>query len=122
MNHNGRTTLTRFLGGWAAKDAVYLDGKGHLVIKTYEKDGKYYGGMIDTKGKFQHKYGYWEARCKLPEEVGHWPAFWIGAPLLQPGIPEIEVDPAKRGTEIIEDAKLPDFFKVDYVRVYELQE
>jgi len=90
----------KVFGGWVTKDAVYLDGRGNLVIKTYEKDGKYYGGCIGTKGKFQHKYGYWVARCKLSRERGHFPAFWIWAPLLQPGIPEKDMDPAKRGTEI----------------------
>lgn len=82
--------------GWLVKDAVYLDGKGHLVIKVYEKDGKYYCGMVDTRGKFQHKYGYWEARCRLPKQVGHFPAFWIWSPtiyeLTDPGVSGTEID------------------------------
>ena len=90
--HGGR----KCFDGWHAKDAVYLDGKGHLVIKVYEKDGKYYGGFLDTKGKFQHKYGYWEARCRLPKQVGHFPAFWIWSPtiyeLTDPGVSGTEID------------------------------
>jgi len=87
-------------GGWIVTDSIYLDGKGHLIIRTYEKDGTYYGGMIDSNGKFQHKYGYWVARCKLSREAGHFPAFWIWSAPLHPGAPEIEMDPAERGTEI----------------------
>ncbi len=77
--------------GWVVRDAVSLDGKGHLVIKTYEKDGKYYTGIIRTRGKFEHKYGYWVARCKLPKEEGHWPAFWIN-PTVWPVAGGTEID------------------------------
>jgi len=63
--------------GFWVEDAVTLDGKGHLVIRTYESGGKYYSGAIMTRGKFSHRYGYWEARCKLPVAEGHWAAFWI---------------------------------------------
>ncbi len=90
--HHHRDMDKRRLG-YIAHDAVYLDGKGHLVIKVYEKDGKYFSGIIHTKGKFEHKYGYWVARCKLPQEEGHWPAFWIND---QPA----KFDPDDQATEI----------------------
>jgi beta-glucanase (GH16 family) len=36
---------------------------------------KYESGMIQSK--FTQKYGYFEARCKMPKFKGAWPAFWL---------------------------------------------
>ena len=33
-------------------------------------------GHADTYGKWTQRYGYWEARMKLPKAPGLWPAFW----------------------------------------------
>jgi beta-glucanase (GH16 family) len=35
-------------------------------------------GLITTAKSFRHRYGYWEARVKIPVEAGPglWPAFW----------------------------------------------
>ena len=63
-------------GFWLKKDA-YLDAKGHLVIRTSYDGEKYGSGAVNTSKKFEHAYGYYEARCKLPKEVGHWGAFWL---------------------------------------------
>jgi len=62
-----------------------LDGKGNLVIearkeKTTGKDGKerdYSSARLKTKGKFSQKYGRVEARIKVPDGQGIWPAFWM---------------------------------------------
>ncbi len=37
----------------------------------------YTSGKILTKNKFDFKYGYIEARMKLPTGKGMWPAFWM---------------------------------------------
>jgi hypothetical protein len=63
--------------GYWVKEAMYLDGLGHLVIETFEKDGKYYDGCIDTSNSFNHTYGYYEIRAKQHTQVGHWFAFWL---------------------------------------------
>ncbi|KPK60110.1 MAG: hypothetical protein AMK73_08270 [Planctomycetes bacterium SM23_32] len=45
-----------------------------------EPDGKesdYAGGYLDTYGKWVQRYGYFEARMKLPTAPGLWPAFWM---------------------------------------------
>ncbi|MCK4375169.1 MAG: glycoside hydrolase family 16 protein, partial [Candidatus Brocadiae bacterium] len=45
-----------------------------------EPDGKeshYQGGYLDTYGKWVQRYGYFEARMKLPTAPGLWPAFWM---------------------------------------------
>lgn len=63
-------------GRWSDQDA-FLDGKGHLIIRISERNGKYYSGAIRTKDKFEQTYGYYEIRCQLPKEEGFWTAFWL---------------------------------------------
>jgi beta-glucanase (GH16 family) len=70
-----------------SKDNVIIkDGK---AILRYEKktgfhndDPKlkqtdYATGFLDTYGKWVQRYGYFEARMKLPTGPGLWPAFWL---------------------------------------------
>ncbi len=64
---------------WLKENAA-LDGKGNLVIRSLKKDGKYSCGGIRSRGRFLHSFGYYEIRCKLPDEVGTWAAFWLYAP------------------------------------------
>lgn len=63
-------------GGWWTEDSVFLKD-GELVIRTtYDPEkNTFYTGSIDTKELFT--YGYYEARCKMPEAYGIWSAFWI---------------------------------------------
>ena len=61
-------------GYWVKADS-YLDGKGKLIIRTKKAGGRYTSGAVRTKGKFEHKFGYWVCRCKFPTQEGHWPAF-----------------------------------------------
>lgn len=82
-------------GYWAEEDS-YLDGKGNLVLRTRETDGKYYSGAIRTKGKVEHKFGYWVARCKFHTQEGHWPAFWLFS---SPGVSTVGNE-GRDGTEI----------------------
>ncbi len=37
---------------------------------------KYTSGMVTTLGKFAFKYGYTEAKMKVPAGKAMWPAFW----------------------------------------------
>ena len=37
----------------------------------------YTSGFLDTFGKWKQRYGYFEARMKLPTAPGLWPAFWM---------------------------------------------
>lgn len=58
------------------------DGLGNLVMRTeYKDDGKYgagyYTGMLNTRGKKEFTYGYFEVRCKAPKAAGLWSAFWM---------------------------------------------
>ena len=63
--------------GFWIKDDAYLDGNGGLLLRTRKDGERYTCGAVRTKGKFEHRYGFWEARCKLPKQQGHWPAFWL---------------------------------------------
>jgi len=82
-------------GYWAEEDS-YLDGGGNLVLRTRETDGKFYSGAVRTYGSFEHRFGYWVARCMFHTEVGHWPAFWLFS---IPGVTTVG-DEGRDGTEI----------------------
>jgi beta-glucanase (GH16 family) len=41
------------------------------------KETDYAVGFLDTYGKWVQRYGYFEARMKLPTAPGLWPAFWM---------------------------------------------
>ncbi len=84
-------------GGWGNQELqyytnstenAYLDGKGNLVIKAVEIQTpgnlscwygpcKYTSARLITKGKFEQKYGRFEARIKVPQGQGMWTAFWM---------------------------------------------
>ncbi len=63
--------------GYWVKDDAYLSGKGTLLLRTRKDGERYTCGAIDSKGKFEHAFGYYVARCKMPRQPGHWPAFWM---------------------------------------------
>jgi beta-glucanase (GH16 family) len=53
---------------------------GVLTIEAREEDyahRRYTSARINTKGKREFLYGRFEARMRLPAEVGMWPAFWL---------------------------------------------
>ena len=63
-----------------SKENTYVKD-GNLVIQALEKNngGKktYTSGRINTLGKFEAKYGIFEARLKVPQGQGFLPAFWM---------------------------------------------
>jgi len=77
-------------GPWKRGDAYWYiempqvyDGMLHIPT-AYSEDGiadgppqSYYSCGIDTRGRFSQKFGYFEARCKLPKGEGLWSAFWM---------------------------------------------
>ncbi len=59
---------------------VDLDGNGFLRITAREEafqDNAYTSGRIKTQGLFATTYGRIEARIRLPDGQGIWPAFWM---------------------------------------------
>jgi len=81
-------------GYWVREDA-YLDGQGHLVLRTKQAGDRYTCGAVRTMGRFEHAFGYWVVRCRLPSQPGHWPAFW----LMCAGVTRVGED-GRDGTEI----------------------
>lgn len=70
-----------------SKDNVIL-GDGVVRLRFEKKTGPhnddpegnvtdYATGFLHTYGKWTQRYGYFEARMKLPEAPGMWPAFWL---------------------------------------------
>ena len=95
------------LESYQAENAA-LDGSGHLVITANRdtvtaadgtKKSTYTSARLITKGRFEQKYGKFEARIKLPGGPGIWPAFWLlGADVdtnAWPACGEIDVMEAK---------------------------
>lgn len=75
--------------GWVNNELQnYVDGEidgnrvteiadGKLNINCFKYNGKIYSGRVYAKVKTGWKYGYVEARIKLPKGKGTWPAFWM---------------------------------------------
>lgn len=82
-------------GGWWSPKAISLDGQGHLAISVYKDGDKFVDGCITTQGKFEHAFGYYEARIQFQKQPGHWSAFWITGP----GVGKVG-DGGRDGTEI----------------------
>jgi beta-glucanase (GH16 family) len=52
------------------------DGYLHIVART-PSSGTYTSGRLKSQGRLSFMYGRIEARMKLPESQGMWPAFWL---------------------------------------------
>ena len=79
--------------GWGNQELEYYTTRpdnafqqgGNLVIKAIQEkytgnDGvtrDYSSARLKTLGKFSQKYGRFEARIKIPQGQGIWPAFWM---------------------------------------------
>lgn len=70
-------------GGYWDKDLIEVhDGNLYIKTKYIEQgiNGKpagWYTACIETKNKYEQKYGYMECRCIFPKGYGHWSAFWM---------------------------------------------
>ncbi|MDF1737959.1 MAG: glycoside hydrolase family 16 protein [Verrucomicrobiales bacterium] len=72
--------------GFSRDNVIVADGVARLRFEhrtsrhNDEPDGEeknYTTGFLDTFGKWTQRYGYFEARMKLPDAPGLWPAFWM---------------------------------------------
>lgn len=57
-----------------------LDGEGHLVITARRESfggNAFTSARLTTAGIFAQAYGRFEARIKVPQGQGIWPAFWL---------------------------------------------
>jgi beta-glucanase (GH16 family) len=59
----------------------FIDGNGHLVIKTFLSNGTYFSARMKTQvnGSFgtDFTYGRVEANIQIPTSQAIWPAFWM---------------------------------------------
>ncbi|WP_269540610.1 family 16 glycosylhydrolase [Cerasicoccus fimbriatus] len=55
----------------------YEKKRGHHNDDPNGKVTDYASGFLDTYGKWVQRYGYFEARMKLPTAPGVWPALWL---------------------------------------------
>lgn len=93
--------------GWGNNELQYYTDRnenvsvenGFLLITAREEsfnNSSYTSARLLTRGKFQQKYGRFEARIKLPFGQGIWPAFWLlgddnGGQDIWPQIGEIDI-------------------------------
>ncbi|NDI98929.1 glycoside hydrolase family 16 protein [Flavobacterium sp. LaA7.5] len=80
--------------GWGNNERQIYTTDNHKVANgmltiTVKKDGeRYTSTRITTAGNKEFKYGYIEARAKIPTGHGIWPAFWmLGSNIKQVGWP-----------------------------------
>lgn len=73
---------------------------GALILKPVYKQGfktptgrttDFVSGRIDTNSKFEITYGRVEARIRMPDAAGAWPAFWLLGYGLWPDCGEIDI-------------------------------
>jgi beta-glucanase (GH16 family) len=63
---------------WEDDNSYVEEGNLVLKISPHSTKEKYvYTGAIRSKGLFERKYGYFEARIKFPLCQGTWGAFWL---------------------------------------------
>lgn len=76
---------------------VSMDGEGNLAIISRKESfagSAFTSARITTAGKFDHTFGRYEARIKMPWGPGIWPAFWLlGSDISSVGWPQCgEID------------------------------
>ncbi len=64
------------LGGGVVK-LHYEKKRGFHNDDPKKQQTDYATGYLDTYGKWVQRYGYFEARVKIPDAPGLWPAFWM---------------------------------------------
>lgn len=74
-------------GGYWIDNAVSVKDSNLRIAVEYREDGElgsgWYTGAVESTAKgngatgFSQKYGYFEARCKVPKIYGAWAAFWL---------------------------------------------
>jgi len=64
---------------WYLPDSARLsDGKLVITARRQSSNGKSYtSARINTRDRFAFRYGRIEARIRLPQGQGLWPAFWL---------------------------------------------
>lgn len=73
VNHE----LQRYVGkNYKGQKVVFVED-GKLTIRCQKVDDQIVSGRINARPSEGWRYGYFEARIKLPKGKGTWPAFWM---------------------------------------------
>lgn len=77
-------------------DGAFTEQGGTLAIVGKHEQGQYAGQTMDyTSGVLssvhEQRYGYFEARLKVPKGQGYWPAFWLLGANGTAGVNEIDI-------------------------------
>ena len=67
--------LQTYVGGFSGNDTVAFISDGTLKIIAKKQGADVITARLNTKESW--KYGYFEARLKVPAGKGAWPAFWM---------------------------------------------
>ncbi len=74
VNHE----LQRYVGKTYRGEKVVFVEDDHLTIRCLKSsDGQIVSGRLNLRPSEGWRYGYFEARLKLPKGRGTWPAFWM---------------------------------------------
>lgn len=86
-------TTAYFENGLPTPDAY----KNYFASRPNDKDygPGWYTGVVETRGKFEQCYGYFECRAILPKSTGMWSAFWM----MNDGVHKVDGS-GKDGTEV----------------------
>ena len=61
---------------YGADNISFADGLLNITGRR-ENDGSYTSARINTRGKFDFRYGRVEVRARIPSGLGIWPAIWM---------------------------------------------
>lgn len=77
----GNKELQEYTAGRAnseiVADPAATDGRALVLRAVRGPDGRYTSARLKTHGKFATSHGLIEARLRLPQGQGIWPAFWL---------------------------------------------
>jgi beta-glucanase (GH16 family) len=63
---------------YLARNARIESGALHIIGQRERSNSRWYtSAKLTTQGRFAAQYGRFEARMKIPEGNGFWPAFWM---------------------------------------------
>ncbi len=74
-------------GGALVLRPIYRPGED----TNAERDADFLSGRVNTRGNFEFTYGRAEARIRMPDAAGVWPAFWLLADAPWPSEGEIDI-------------------------------
>lgn len=72
---DGNLVITTAYFDEPLENYYYDDWSDSINFDEYKAG--WYTGCIETRGKYEPCYGYFECRCILPKSTGMWSAFWM---------------------------------------------